>query len=213
MRGLRSRAALAQRVQISLMDGIYGCEPENQSRTVQLSHPRARHLIFHRPKAHDQRPCARYFKGAPQTQYAFPGLHFTDSGIACGKDCPLHTAQIQRGNFFSSEDSVFFVRSPTPAPAARQHALCYRKRTDCLPTKHQGRTVVAARCDREQESLDSEKGRGPCNGYSHRWAISWGQDFKMGSVFRKFGYRVWKIAIRVNCYGTGIGSCRRARGS
>lgn len=61
------------------------------------------------PQAHDQSPHSRYLKGAPQAQYALPGRHFTNAGIACGEHRPLHTAQIQRGNFFGSKDPVLFV--------------------------------------------------------------------------------------------------------
>jgi len=111
MRGLPLCASLAQRLQIGLMDRIYGGEPKNQARTIQLPHPVARHLIFHRPQACDQRPHSRYLKGAPQAQYTLPGLHFTNAGIACGENCPLHSAQIQRGNFFGGKDAVLFVGS------------------------------------------------------------------------------------------------------
>src|SRR6266850_5127470 len=76
-------AALAQSLQIGLMDRIYGGEPMNQARTIQLPHPVARHLILHWPQAHDQSLRSRYLKGAPQAQYALPGLHFTNAGIAC----------------------------------------------------------------------------------------------------------------------------------
>src|SRR6266852_9973885 len=79
MRGQSLGAALAQRLQIGLMDRIYGGEPMNQARTIQLPHPVARHLIFHRPQAHDQRPRSRYLKGAPQAPYALPGPHFTNA--------------------------------------------------------------------------------------------------------------------------------------
>src|SRR6267378_1728046 len=111
MRRLPGGAALAQRIEIGLMDCIYRGEPMNQARTIQLSHPIARRLIFHRPKAQDQRARSRYFKRATQAQHALPGLDFTDASIACGEHGPLDTAQIESGNFFGGENSVLFVGS------------------------------------------------------------------------------------------------------
>ena len=42
------------------MNCIYGGEPMNQARTIQLPHPVARRLIFHRPQAHDQSHSLRH---------------------------------------------------------------------------------------------------------------------------------------------------------
>ena len=74
-------------------------------------HPRSRSQVVRLPQADDDVTRTRDRKGAAQTEYSFPCLHDTQTGLACGQHDQVDAREIERADLLGREDSVFLVGS------------------------------------------------------------------------------------------------------
>src|SRR5262245_10160995 len=93
-----------------------------ETRIVEITHPRARRLVFNGPETHDDRPRPGDLEGPAQAEYALPRSNLSRAGIAGGEHGPLRSLKIKPCNLLRRQDAVVGARAP-----GRAH-VCARER-------------------------------------------------------------------------------------
>jgi CRP-like cAMP-binding protein len=73
---------------------------------VELVHELTRRLIIDRPQGHDDGVGSGYAEGALKAEDAFSVAEFAVAGVAGGENCPIDSAEIERGDLLRGEDGL-----------------------------------------------------------------------------------------------------------
>src|SRR5215467_1022693 len=73
---------------------------------VEGLHPLTSAFVLDRPQTHDHGLRSSDLERAPQAEHSLTNFDLAHSGVACGQNRPVHSFQVDAGDFLSGENAV-----------------------------------------------------------------------------------------------------------